>query len=411
MDNMKDSKKVDELFDSKEASVEQLSEESVATEDSENASKKSKETKKKGKGKKIAISVLCVFLAILIIVFTAVSVWWNNLKKAVPVVQDTLVYDFDEDEAVLPEKLETDPVFEQMYEGDATDLKGAIRQWATNGGDIMYSKDVINVLCVGVDTRNQNTVSGLTDSMVICSVNTKLGTITFTSIMRDSYAYLESPSGEGHFNKINSAFPFYGIENLIGTIESHFKIRIDGYAMINFALFKALIDKCGGVTVPVQQYEADYLNGNYPFNLQAGSAVTLNGDQALAFCRSRKCDADGDVSRTRRQRSVLVSLLQKFSSVSAAEIPEYIATMLPYVQTNYKESELLTLGTKAVVGGWANFSIYQLTLPDEASRKPYNGETWYWEVDYPLAAQTLQKRIYGETNIVLAEDRVSPLDY
>jgi hypothetical protein len=34
---------------------------------------------------------------------------------------------------------------------------------------------------------------------------------------------------------------------------------------------------------------------------------------------------------------------------------------------------------------------------------------WYWAVDFPLAAQTLQKEIYGETNIVLAEDRISAI--
>ena len=36
--------------------------------------------------------------------------------------------------------------------------------------------------------------------------------------------------------------------------------------------------------------------------------------------------------------------------------------------------------------------------------------TWAWTVDYPLCAQRLQNILYGKTNIVLAEDRVSPLD-
>ena len=124
-----------------------------------------------------------------------------------------MVYDFDEDET-LPPVLENDPIFETIYEGDATELQASIKEWATNGGDIMYSENVINILCLGVDTRNKNTISGLTDSMIIVSINKKLGTITFTSIMRDSYAYLESPSGKGSFNKINSAFPFYGVESL-----------------------------------------------------------------------------------------------------------------------------------------------------------------------------------------------------
>ncbi len=352
----------------------------------------------------VAISVL---LVIIIGLFAIGFSHWSKLKET-PMVEDTLVYDFDDE--TLPESLEDDPIFEKMYEGDAATLKDSIRQWATNGGDVMYSKNVINILCVGVDTRNQNTVSGLSDSMIICSVNTKTGVITFTSVMRDSYAYLQSPDGEGSFNKINSAFPFYGIDNLIGTIESHFKIRIDGYAMVNFALFKVVIDKFGGVTVPVQEYEAAYLNKNYDFNLVAGDAVTLNGDEALAFCRSRKCDSDGDVSRTRRQRQVMMALLQQAKSIPASEVADYVAMVMPYLKTNYTETEVLSLATKAVVSGWSNFEVQQFVMPDEDSREGHSGDIWYWAVDYPLAAQTLQKAIYEETNIELADDRVSPLD-
>lgn len=365
--------------------------------------KKERKEKNNKKGKKIAIAILCILLALVIALFAVGFSYWKKITSAPPPVEDTLVYDFDDE--TIPVTLEDDPVFEQMYEGDAADYKTTVKNWVTNGGDIMYSKDVINVLCVGVDTRNKNTISGLSDSMILVSVNTELGTITFTSIMRDCYAYLQSPSGEGSFNKINSAFPFYGIDNLINTIEGHFKVRIDGYAMINFALFKAVIDKFDGVTVPVKEYEANYINGVYNFNIQPGNAVTLNGDEALAFCRSRKCDADGDVSRTRRQRQVLLALLNKATTIKASEVAGYVETMMPYLETSYTEAEVLTLGTRAVVNGWADYGVNQLVMPDEASRTAHSGSIWYWEVDYPLAAQTLQHTIYGKTNITLTDDR------
>lgn len=360
------------------------------------------EQKKNKKSKKIALAILCFILVACIVLFAVGFNYWKNLQEAPPAVEDTLVYDFDDE--TIPEKLEDAKEFELMYEGNFSDLKTSIKEWATNDGEIMYDDNVINVLCLGVDTRNKNTISGLTDSMIILSVNKELGKITMTSIMRDSYAYLESPNGVGSFNKINSAFPFYGVDNLINTIETHFKIKIDGYATINFALFKAAIDKLGGVPVNVQQYEADYINKAYGFDVKAGT-VTLNGDEALAYCRSRKCDADGDVSRTRRQRTVLGNVLNKFASVKPEEIPEYIETFLPYVKTSYSEADLISLATKAVVGGWAKFETQQYVVPDEASRKAHSGDVWYWEVDYPLAAQTMQNNIYGKTNIVLNESR------
>ncbi len=367
-----------------------------------------KKEKKNKKSKKIALIVLCLLLVLCIGLFAVGFNYYESLKNAPPPVEDTLTYDFDDE--TQPEVLEDDPEFDNIFEGDATEFKAALKEWATNGGDVMYSKDVLNVLCVGVDTRNKNTISGLSDSMIIVSINQKLGTITLTSVMRDSFAYLESPEGVGSFNKINSAFPFYGIDNLINTLESHFKIRIDGYAMINFSFFKAVIDELGGVTVPVQEYEAAYINKTYGFDVVAGDAVTLNGDEALGFCRSRKCDSDGDVSRTRRQRQTMVALLRRAADIETSEVTGYIKTFLPYLKTSYEEAEVVSLATKAVVGGWANFEVQQIVMPDEASREAHSGSVWYWAVDYPLAAQTLQTAIYGESNIELAEDRISPLD-
>lgn len=368
----------------------------------------SKNKKKNKKCKKVALVILCILLVLCISLFAVGFNYYKSLKEAPPPVEDTLTYDFDGEEQA--ETLEDDPEFDKIFAGDAKEFKAYLKEWATNGGDVMYSDDVLNVLCVGVDTRNKNTISGLSDSMIIVSINQKLGTITLTSIMRDSFAYLESPDGVGSFNKINSAFPFYGVDNLINTIESHFKIRIDGYAMINFAFFKAVIDELGGVDVPVQEYEASYINKNYGFDIVAGSSVNLNGDEALAFCRSRNCDSDGDVSRTRRQRQVLIALLQKAATIQTSEITGYIKTFLPYLKTSYQEAEVISLATKAVVGGWANFSVQQLVLPDEASREAHSGSIWYWAVDYPLAAQTLQTMIYGYSIIEFDEDRVSPLD-
>ncbi len=370
----------------------------------------SEKNKKSKTGKKAVAIVLAVIILLLSLSAAFVMIKFKQLRRNAPsVAEDSLTYDFDAHETV-PETLGDNPEFDAIFEGTADSFKAAIKDWATNGGDIMYSKDVLNILCIGVDTRNKNTISGLTDSMIIVSVNKVLGTITLTSVMRDSYAYLESPDGVGSFNKINSAFPFYGIKNLISTLESHFKIKIDGYAMINFNFFKAVIDKLGGVTVAVQQYEADYINKNYNFNIGVGGAVTLNGEEALAFCRSRNCDSDGDVSRTRRQRQVLVALLQKAATIQTSEITDYITFFLPMFETNYTETELISLATKAVVGGWARFSVTQIVMPDEASRYGHNGSSWFWAVDYPLAAQTLQKAIYGETNITLQKDRVTAID-
>ena len=83
----------------------------------------------------------------------------------------------------------------------------------------------------------------------------------------------------------------------------------------------------------------------------------------------------------------------------------YVTTFMPYLETSYTEADIISLGTKAVVGGWASFKVQDIVMPDEKSRKAHSGSTWYWEVDYPLAAKTLQETIYGKSNITLYEDR------
>ena len=240
---------------------------------------------KKKKGGKIFIAVICIILALCIGIGAVGLAYWNKIKNAPPEVEDTMVYDFDADETI-PLALADDPEFDKIFEGEnAADLRSAIKNWVTDDTNIMYSENVINILCIGVDTRNKNTISGLTDSMIVVSINKKLGTITFTSIMRDSYAYLIAPDGTGSYNKINSAFPFYGIDNLISTIQSHFKIRIDGYAMVNFALFKVVIDKLGGVEFEIPE-NMMYKNnsGVIVTNLIKGKQ-TLNGKQFLQYIR------------------------------------------------------------------------------------------------------------------------------
>ncbi len=365
---------------------------------------------KKKQGKKIALIVVSIILVIAITAGAVVFFKYRQAKDPENMVKDTMVYDFDGDETI-PDKLSSDPVFDTIYEETAASFKAALKDWATNGGDIMYDDDVINVLCCGVDTRNPNAIAGLTDTILILSINKDTRTITLSSIMRDSFAYIANPDGNGGtFNKINAAFPFYGVKGLIPAVENNFKIRIDGYALINFALFKAAIDELGGVTVPVMQYEADYMNSTYEnCSIEAGSAVRLTGDEALAFCRSRKCDNDGDVSRTRRQRQVVMSVLQECRNIELSEVDDYVTDFLPYLQTSYSATDVLKLGTSAVKEGWAYYQFQQVLAPCDDALKGVSGSMWYWAVDYPLAAQTLQKAIYGKTNIELSSDRITAI--
>lgn len=287
---------------------------------------------------------------------------------------------------------------------NATNFKDSIKEWATNGGEIMSSKNVINVVVIGYDARS-NTLSGNTDAIMLVSLNKKTKKITLSSFLRDTYVYYETDNGRTGFNKINALCSIDGAQCLMKAIENHYKISVDNYVALNFTVFEKLVNEMGGVNVTVQKYESNYFNSYFKESIPYGESVLLNGFQALGFCRIRKCDADGDVSRVRRQQDVVRAIIGKVSEASVTEIDDYIDVILPYISTDLKNQEIVSLATKAILMKWYAYEIQNMQIPTEESRYGYSGSTWIWATDFPLSAQALQMAIYGQTNIELTEGR------
>ena len=65
-----------------------------------------------------------------------------------------------------------------------------------------------------------------------------------------------------------------------------------------------------------------------------------------------------------------------------------------------------------VLGQWYNFTIRSMAAPPESARaEPFDGKNWWvWIVDYPFAAQFVQRELYGETNIVIPDGTESAID-
>ncbi len=354
------------------------------------------------KGKKIAFTVISVILVIAIILVGVVGIFVASkvslIKDADDIAKEDVIYE--------------DPVHEEIeIDFGSASFKQALMDWATKGNDKhMYSKNVINVLLIGADSRD-GTNSGNTDVMMLLSLNKKTKQLKICSFLRDSYLYVEG-SSRAYCTKLNAAYSMGGAKCLVQTIENNYKIEIDNYVMVNFETFEKIIDAMGGVTVDVKQYEANeivrYTKG--AVSPPVGDGVTLDGEEALYFCRIRKCDADGDISRTRRQRMVIENIIDKVLSASISDINKYINILLPHVMTGYKESEIFSLGVKAVTGGWAMYEREQIQVPSEENRVSGDADMWIWVVDYQKAAHDLQMSLYGQSNITIHENRISIID-
>ena len=344
------------------------------------------------------LKVLSVFLVFAIILGVALGIFINNKFNMMG----------------NPENY-TDVIYEEEHfsdiDGDvnASNFKDALKNWATTGNDQkMSSKNVVNVLLIGADSR-QGTNTGNTDVMMLVSLNKKTKQIKLVSFMRDSYLYIEGKNNS-YCSKLNAAFSMGGPEVLLNTIENNYKIEIDDFVMVNFESFKAIIEAMGGITVDVQKYEANYANNRYKLSMPYGDDVTLNGEEALAFCRIRGCDADGDVSRTRRQRQVINAMINRVTKASVSDLNKYLNVLLPYIYTGFSKSEVLSLGMKALTNGWAFYERSELQIPTPETRTSGSMGSWIWVIDYQLAAQTLQNELYGESNIVLEEGRTTLID-
>lgn len=376
----------------------------------EEAVKQTPEDKKKKRKKKALLIILPILSLFLIVVLVVGGFIIHKLGLIEIDKQESTTIDATQ-EFIEAEDETLD--FAEMDDATGSDFREILKNWATNGGDKMSNKNVINVLLIGsdasaeMDGRVSITEKGNTDVMMLVSIDKVNETIKLISFMRDSYTYMDQFD---RYAKLNAACANGGPAYLVETIENDYKIEIDGYVMVDFDSFRQVIDVLGGVEVDVPAYVANHLNkgketGDIKY-MPSGEDVLLTGEQALAFSRVRYTDADGDVSRVARQRQVINALIEKCIDASLSEINEVADVILANVRTNISQKAILSYAAQAVSGGWAKFEITEVTMPTPDTRYGYSSRStaWIWIVDYPLAAQKLQLELYGDTNIPLEEE-------
>lgn len=323
-----------------------------------------------------------------------------------------------EDETPGDTEIVTDENKDIVYEEEDQDLYAAVssagslndyvKQWYY-AGEPMQSKNVINVLLLGLDSKNGLKEGGRSDTMMLVSLNTKTKKIHMVSFFRDSWVYFKTPAGGEYYNKMNAAY-FYGktAKCTVETIENVFKVKIDHYVVTDFKSFQNLVDAVGGIRVDVQEYESKNMMREWQLECPVGENVLLNGKQAFYFARQRHSDADADVSRTRRQRQVIMAFIESCKGASMSQLTDMLNKVFKYFQTDMTKTEILGYATRALANGWLNYDIEQISITDPSIFKTptINGMSIVVQ-DYPKVAQIVQNEIYGQSNVVLEDNRVS----
>ncbi|MGP8316484.1 LCP family protein [Bacillus subtilis] len=181
-------------------------------------------------------------------------------------------------------------------------------------------KDSFTVLLLGIDSRNskgETVDDARSDANVLVTFNRKNKSATMLSIPRDSYVNIP---GYG-YDKFTHAHAYGGVKLSAKTIENLLDIPVDYVIESNFDAFKDVVDELNGVSINVKNEKiVNQIKKDTKGKVTLKTGVqTLNGEEALAYVRTRK--ADTDFQRGQRQMEVLNAIIKKSKSLSS--IPAY----------------------------------------------------------------------------------------
>lgn len=259
-----------------------------------------------------------------------------------------------------------------------------------------------NILLMGGDSRDMNAY-GLTDSMMILSINRDEALVKMTSIMRDTWVSIP-----GHGNqKINAAQNYGGPELAVQTVNESFGTDIEDYVLVNMEDLAQIVDLMGGVVVDVSANErkianeyikeydhwtnADAYTGER--QITETGVIRLNGLQAMGYCRDRYTGSDFD--RVMRQQEVLLSLATEAQEMEVEDLLNVAGQIADIVNTSLEKEELEDLATAFMVMEVEDVQQYRIPADGAFQSGTFSG-TWMIKPDLAKNQQLLHQFIYGE---------------
>ncbi|CAK8054519.1 LCP family protein [Eupransor demetentiae] len=267
-----------------------------------------------------------------------------------------------------------------------------------------------SVLVLGTDVGElHRDRTGLTDSMMIVTVNPKDKKVTMTSIPRDIMVAIAG-SEKTFPQKLNAAYPIGGLGASIQTVQDYLNVPIDFYALVNMKGLESLVDQVGGVSVesPLSfkySQETAHAYGPDLYRFHKGSTAyeyssdngktwsktkhTMDGDAALAFSRMRYDDPDGDYGRQLRQRLVLKALMKKAVKGTTLANPKFIQTLSKNVETDISFNNAMKI-----------MLHYRKAAGDQESDKLQGKLDTYNQIAYQMVPKKEKQRV---TNKIRSE--------
>lgn len=231
-------------------------------------------------------------------------------------------------------------------------------------------KDPIAILILGIDNNDErNLESTRTDAMLLATVSPVTKEINLVSIPRDTYTKIKSPEFLG-MDKINAAYAYGEIESTMDAVENLMNVPINYYITVDFKAFEDIVDAFDGVEVDVPfNFVEQNAKSEFTVKLKKGKH-TLNGEQALAFARTRKID--NDVMRGSRQQEIMQAVLKKaMSAGSITKFEEVMRALSGHFWTDMDMGTMLKIvqsglatdyDFESYIFSWMSFDYYGVSM-------------------------------------------------
>ena len=271
-----------------------------------------------------------------------------------------------------------------------------------NGRTYRQRPDLETYLLMGVDTSgeglgvNSYAGGGQADVQMVVVLDNANRTWQMLQLNRDSIVQVPVRGVQGDiiaYEDEQLALAYYygdgreqSCENTVLTVSALLDGQtIDGYAAVNMDAVGIITDMVGGVTLTVT---SDF--SAIDPTLVEGETITLYGDQALTYVRSRyNIDDETNLARMARQRQYLAALEEKLRQQDG-----------DFVASAYEElagSMVTNIGSGTAVEIAQRLQEYtELPLRTIDGENVVEGEHWAYHLDQDSLQQTILELFYQE---------------
>lgn len=259
-----------------------------------------------------------------------------------------------------------------------------------NGKNYIYNRDIKSYLIMGVDKDEMDedewdyTKGGQADAIFLLVTNAVDESVTLVSIHRNTLTRVETcgidGKSAGYVDLQLCLQHAYGDGKNLSCVRmsdavSHmfYNLPIHGYISMYMEGMPIMNDAIGGVEVTVLD---DLKSTSRGVDLKKGQTVTLSGDEAYVYLRSRDIDIfDSATNRLKRQQQYITAYIEKLEKIasdnpeSAVEIYEslsdYIVSSVDFAslvgevkEYSYTPENMHTVPGEVVEGTrWEEFHI------------------------------------------------------